>query len=163
MNRQSAIRFLRNNQPLPGDDDLTEQLISEYDEVRRYFLENKDVDCVPLFLNSFGDGSGFGVYQLVERVIVQFNKNEVLPHIVKALGSEHRGVKRWCVEIAASFPDPGLINSLEKLLLDDDSDTRIMACLSLDAVGGDEVIIILKSALKNEKNEDVLEVLEDIL
>ena len=163
MNKQDAMNFLTNNQPLPNDDELTEEVISKFDGIRKFFLANKDVDCIPLFLNSFGDGSGFGVYQLIENVIIQFHKNEVLPHLIQALDSPHRGVRSWCAEIASSFPDPILIHPLKKLLLEEDMDIRIMACLSLGAIGGDQVTEILENALKSEKNVDVIEVFEDVL
>jgi len=66
MDVTNALAFLERHQPLPPDDQLSADLIREYDEVRKFFIEHPDPRCIPLFLNSFGDESCFGVYQLVE-------------------------------------------------------------------------------------------------
>ncbi len=65
MTTDDALDFLRRHQPMPDDEVLTEDLIQQYDEVRQHFIDSPDQRCIPLFLGSFGDGDGFGVYQLV--------------------------------------------------------------------------------------------------
>lgn len=70
---------------MPDDIDLSEQLIEEYDNVRKFFLCYQDKECIPLFLNSFGAINGAGVYQLVEDVILQYPKEDVIPHLKKTL------------------------------------------------------------------------------
>lgn len=62
VNKEMALMFLTNHQPMPKDQELNESLISEYDEVRKYFLANPTQECLPLFLNSFGEYDGCGVY-----------------------------------------------------------------------------------------------------
>jgi hypothetical protein len=62
MNIDEAITFLKNHQPMPSDVDLDKETINGYDEARKVFLFNRAPECVPLFLNSFGEGDGFGVY-----------------------------------------------------------------------------------------------------
>ena len=93
MNTQEALEFLEQNQPMPADSELTEEHIAKYDEIRSFFIESPDLACLPLFLNSFGDGDGFGVYQLIEDVIGQLRFEEVLPHLLDALSSPFRSVR----------------------------------------------------------------------
>jgi len=53
MNKFEAIEFLKHHQPLPDDNELTKEIIDNYDEVRKFFKSNPDEICIPLFLNSF--------------------------------------------------------------------------------------------------------------
>ena len=63
--RDEAIQFLKANQPLPNDDKL-EKDIEKFSEVKQFFVDNPDPECIPLFLNCFGDGGGFGLYQTID-------------------------------------------------------------------------------------------------
>lgn len=63
-------------------DDLKQEMMQKYEEVRSYFIDNPDEQCVPLFLNSFGGKDGLGVYQMVEEVILMYDSEIVLPHIL---------------------------------------------------------------------------------
>ena len=49
-----AISFLKEHQPMPSDVELKEDEIQMYEQVVRYFIDNPNERCVPLFLNSFG-------------------------------------------------------------------------------------------------------------
>ena len=42
MTRDQALDFLQKHQPLPPDDELRQEEIDAYDEVRRFFLANHD-------------------------------------------------------------------------------------------------------------------------
>jgi len=74
---QYYIDFLHKNQPMPQDENLSEEMITIYDDARRFFEHHPNKLCIPLFLNSFGERDGFGVYQLVENLIFMFPKEEV--------------------------------------------------------------------------------------
>lgn len=163
MTKDEALSFLRQHQPMPSDEYLTRELIGKYDEVRKYFLQSPDKECIPLFLNSFGNGSGFGVYQVVEDVMWKFQKEDVIPHLIKGLSSEHRGVRSWNAEIAANFPDPQLIPWLHKILLEDDIDIRYASIIALGQIDDKRVYAILKEALGREKEEDLKRLLRDVL
>ncbi len=163
MNQETAIDFLRQHQPMPPDDRLTENLIAEYDAVRQYFQENPDPACISLLLNSFGDGSGFGVYQLVEDVITQFPAQDVMPHLVLALKSPNRSVRYWCAQIAALFPSPLLIEPLEDLLQDDTSDIRSAAVTALENNNDKRIDTLLEKRLQIEQDSHVRDVILDTL
>lgn len=87
--RTEAFSFLKKHQPMPNDDKLKESEIKRYEEVREYFINNPDEKCIPLFLNSFGGKDGFGVYQMVEDVILMYDSKKVLPHLLKTFYSIH--------------------------------------------------------------------------
>lgn len=75
LTKNEAISFLEEHQSMPKDDELKESEIKKYEEVRKYFLDNPDEQCIPLFLNSFGGKDGFGVYQMVEEVLLDIDNN----------------------------------------------------------------------------------------
>ncbi|PEC48164.1 HEAT repeat domain-containing protein [Bacillus sp. AFS096315] len=163
MDIKQALYFLKEHQPLPSDEELDEETLRILDETRKYFIENPSLECIPLFLNVFGDGSGFGVYQLIEDVIVQFSNKEVVPHLLKSLQSDYKGVRYWSAQIAASFPDNQLIKPLSLLINEKDSDIRSVAYTALGEIQDKLVLSILKSALRNEKEPDNYELLQDII
>ena len=124
MKKAEAITFLKKHQPLPDDNQIPKTVIEKYDEVRIYFLNNPDSECIPLLLNSFGEGDGYGIYPLVENVLRNFNPAEVTPYLKEGLSSKHRSVRYWCAQIAASFPSSDLIKPLAKVLSEGDFDMK---------------------------------------
>ena len=163
MDKEVGLRFLKENQPMPNDKNLDESLISMYDEVRKYFLVNPYEECLPLFLNSFGEYDGMGVYQLVEDVILKFKHDKVVECLLDAFRSKHNGVKYWCAQISALFPDKNLINPLVELLNDSNQDTRMSVIASLSQVKDDNVITILRNHLNVEADDEVKDFLIDII
>lgn len=163
MDKEKALNFLRENQPMPNDENLNENLIGMYDEVRKYFLVNPDEECLPLFLNSFGEYDGMGVYQLVEDVILNFQHDEVVKYLLEALESKYNGVKYWCAQICSLFPDRKLINPLVGLINDSNEDIRMSVIISLTQIQDKKVLIILKNQLNVEKSDEVKNLLIDVI
>jgi len=117
MDKQSALDFLRTHQPMPPDVEMSGEEIKTYGEVRRYFIANPDTECISLFLHSFGDGLGFGNYQIVDDVLLKYVPEEVVPKLVGGLRDENRSIRFWCAEMAASFPNPLLVEPLRDLII----------------------------------------------
>jgi hypothetical protein len=131
--------FLRQHQPLPDDANLSKEVIRQYDEVIQYFLAHPAPECVPLFLNSFGKGDGFGVYVMVEEVIRQFPTEQVVPHLIEALANPLPGVRYWSAQLAANFSNSELIEPLTRLLQNQDEDIPFAAVTALEQIGGESV------------------------
>lgn len=163
MNKQEALDFLLMRQPMPPTMEALEEDVELYDNIRRLFLKEPDVQCIPLFLNSFGEGDGFGVYQLVEDVIRMYPSSVVLPHLKKSLLSSHRSVRYWSAQIAAHFPNREIADELTLNLQDSDADVRSAAAAALSDIPGDDISAALKGALTQEKDEDLIEMLRDIV
>lgn len=163
-----AFSFLEEHQPMPRDADLNEDDIQMYEQVRRYFIDNPNERCVPLFLNSFGGKDGFGVYQMVENVILMYNKETVLPHVLNGFNSLHDGIQYWCIQIASCFPDECLFEPLVAFLRLDDEDIKLvtidaLAQLALNNINKKEVINVLEAKLLNGEDEYVIEFAEKVL
>ena len=134
MNRNEALSFLRDHQPMPDDDDLTQELIDKYDEVRNFFIATPDKEAISLFLNSYGNGDGWGVYQLVEDVFYKCHFDDVVLEIKKILEnpSVADSVRYWVTQVSAAFSDAKLRKGLEISLNSENEDIRDAAQLSLD-------------------------------
>ena len=168
MTKQEALSFLKEHQPMPSDDKLKESELDKYDEVREYFINNPDEQCVPLFLNSFGGKDGLGVYQVVEDVFFMYDSEIVLPHILKALDSEYEGVKYWAIQISSNFPSECLFNPLVNLLKSEDEDIKsatiiAIAQLALNDIKKEEVIDVLEKECKRIQDEEIKEFAEEVL
>jgi hypothetical protein len=162
MTRDDAIEFLREHQPLPPDCDLGRELMVRYNEVRKYFLEYPDADSIPLFLNSFGSGSGFGVYQLIEDVIAKHPGAVVLPHLIEALRNTSGSVRFWSAQIATCFPDASLVEPLMEILANGDSDERWAAACALSFIDDPRVIPAIKEVRDNNSDPEFEDILAGI-
>ena len=139
MTTDEALQFLREHQPLPPTSEISEILIKKYDEVREYFTKNPDNRCISLFLNSFSEGDGHGVFQLVERAILAHPEEIVIPALIESLHNPNRSVREWSAEIAAHYSRPELICPLTNLLRKGGVDERIAAVIALEVIGTTEV------------------------
>jgi len=163
MNRERALAFLRQHQPMPRDAEISQELIEEYEAVRRYFLGHPDPESIPLLLGSFGDSDGFGVYQVVEDVFVLHSQDQVIPHLIGAVVSDVPSVRYWSTQIAADFPDPRMLVPLGNVLDDPDSDTRAAAVMALMGIDHPDVIPLLRARLDKETDEFVGTTIRQIL
>ncbi len=156
------LNFLRENQPMPSDDLLTEELIKTYDEARLFFHENPNKECIPLFLNSFGYIDGFGVYQLIEHVIAQYAMEDVLDDLKKSLSSEYPSVRYWSAHVASRFPSEKLLPSLSKLLQEDDIDIKTFGLIAIGQIKSPEINDIINEFLRNEIDQELIAMAMDI-
>ena len=165
MDRATAIAFLEQHQPMPDDTVLNElpDVMTAYDEARKYFLENPDPICIRLFLNSFGSGSGYGMYQIIEDVLWKFAHEIVIPQLVDALEFGAQSTIFWNAQICASYPDIRLLPALAKILNHEDSDERWAAIMALETIGGSEVFNLLLQRLLFEKDNEIIDYLQEVL
>lgn len=136
MNRNEALSFLRDHQPMPDDDDLTQEVIDKYDEVRKFFTANPDKEVISLFLNSYGNGDGWGVYQLVEDVFYKCHRDDVVVEIKEILENPSiaDSVRYWVTQVSAAFSDVKLKKGLAISLKSKNEDIRDAAQLSIDMI-----------------------------
>ena len=165
MDLSTAIAFLKKHQPLPDDEELNElpDVMTAYDETRKYFLENPDPVCIKLFLYSFGEGSGYGMYQIIENVFWKFDPELVVPELVNALEFGPESTLYWNAQISSNFPDIRLLPILSKLVNHNDSDVRWATVVALEQIGGSEVFDVLLQRLLIEKDEGVTYFIEEAL
>lgn len=135
MTRKEALDFLRQHQPMPPESAISEDLVNHYNVVRQYFVDNPDPVCIPLFLGSFGEGSGMGVYPLCDEVFACYSPSLVIPHLVSALGSPWPSVRAWTAEWAVRFPAKQLVQPLAAMLRsDEDYEARLSVISALESI-----------------------------
>lgn len=154
MSTDEALQFLRQYQPLPPTRTITQELLRRFDEVRKHFTAHPDNRSVPLLLNSFGEGDGHGVYQLVESAILAHAEDVVVPALIDGLRSRLGSVRYWSAQIAANYPRPELVSPLGECLRGGTLDERLAAVAALEMHRGSEARHELAKALDwNIENE----------
>lgn len=153
---------------MPNDNELKENEIKKYEEVREYFINNPDEQCVPLFLDSFGGKDGFGVYQMVEDVILMYDSGKVLPYLLKTFNSKYEGVRYWGIQISSNFPSERLFNPLVALLQSEDVDIKLATItaigqLALNNIKKEQITCILKEEYKRVPDNDIKEFVKEVL
>lgn len=136
MNRNEALSFLRDHQPMPDDDELTQEVIDKYDEARKLLTADPDKEVISLFLNSYGNGDGRGIYQLVEDVLYKCHRDDVIVEIKEILENPSiaDSVRYWVTQVSAAFSDVKLKKGLEISLKSKNEDIRDAAQLSIDMI-----------------------------
>jgi hypothetical protein len=163
MTTDEALQFLRSYQPLPPTRQISDDLLKRFDEVRKHFATHPDNRSVPLLLNSFGEGDGHGVYQLVEDAILAHPESVVIPALLEGLRSSHSSVREWNAEIAANYARPELVVPLAKILRLGSLDERMAAVTALEVIGSSEARGELKNALESNIESEVKEAIRAAL
>lgn len=134
MTKDDAFNFLLRHQPMPSDNDLTQDLIDQYDNVRKFFIDHPDRKAIDLFLRSYGDGDGWGVYQLVEDFFYQCKEADVKIEIKKVLEdiTISDSVRYWVTQVAAAFNDEILRDGLEISLHSTNADIKDAAEMAIN-------------------------------
>lgn len=155
MTTDEALHFLQSHQPLPPTHVVSEDAIRRFDEVRQFFLTHLDNRCIRLLLNSFGEGDGHGVYQLVEDTILVYPQHLVIPALVDGLCSPHGSVREWNAEIAANYSHPDLVLPLGNIIGKGSLGEQLAAVTALQCNGCPEAVHMLKNALALKVDAEV--------
>jgi HEAT repeat protein len=163
MTIDEALQFLRDHQPLPPTERMSDDFIRLFDEVRKFFIANPDERCVGLLLNCFGEGDAHGVYQLVEDTILTFPAEVVVPALVGSLRNPAGSVRYWSAQIAANYPHQELAEPLIDLLKQGNLDERVAAVTALEVIGTPQVRGAMKNALGADIESEVKTMIREAL
>lgn len=158
-----ALAFLFEHQPMPSDDLLTEALARRFEKVRGHFETVVDERCVPLLLNSFGRGSGFGTYQLVRFALARQPRAAVVAALPAAIRSERGSVRTWALEIAVDYATPDVVSVVKDVWPHLDEDERLWGATVLEAAFDrerDEAFVA--RAIAGEGDGPVAAILQDM-
>jgi HEAT repeats len=134
MTTDEAIAFLQQHQPMPPDDDWSQELADEFLSVCKYLSKHPDLRTVPLMLNCFGNGDGLGLYSEVEVALDRFPVDVVVQHLRKALESSQVSVRRRCLEILPEYADRSLLPQIVRSLRSSDLEEQAWAANALGAI-----------------------------
>jgi hypothetical protein len=160
---EEAIAFLERHQPMPPDGQLTEELIGTYDDAWRALARSNDPRAAQLLLNSFGDGDGWGVYQLVDETLRSLPRQQVVEALSRSLESPFRSVRSWSMEMAMDFPDRRLVPKAVALLARGDLDERMFAAYFLSDIESHDgpTVAAMRHAIEREDDGEIQSVLRD--
>ncbi|HZM72997.1 MAG TPA: hypothetical protein VFC71_06440 [Candidatus Polarisedimenticolia bacterium] len=163
MNGQEAIDFLGRHQPMPPDEELTDELIGQFDEARRALALDPQGGGVRLLLNAIGRGSGFGVYQLVDDTLRAYDPDNVVQVLAELLATVPDDRSGWLMEYALDYPDERLIDPVVEALVRGDRDTRFFAASFLVDQFRDvpRVREAVRSARAREDDPEIVRVLDE--
>jgi HEAT repeat protein len=164
MTADEAIDFLEQHQPMPADESISETLIGEFDEARQALERDPDPRGLRLLLGAFGEGSGFGVYQLVDDTLRAYPRDDVVAALRGALTSSVPSVRSWSMEMALDYPDHRLLPAALALLSDVDRDTRYFAASYVADLRPTEGRILdrLREVATREDDEEIRSVLREV-
>lgn len=154
MNKEEALAFLKKHQPMPEDKELTQELMNKYEEVKTFFEKNPDVDCIPLFIKSFGE-DGFGMYEDVRFVFYKLPSETVAGYLKQFLYSKNRNIRHWCAEFALSYSFPELTEPLTYCLKEQDDEIRNCAVIALQFIPEKRVTKVLQEAYEHEVDKAI--------
>lgn len=163
MTTDEALQFLRSHQPLPPTRGISEDVLRRFDEVRQHFALHPDNRCVSLLLNSFGEGDGHGVFQLVEDAILAHPQSVVVHALLDGLRNPSGSVRYWNAQIAANCVCPELVPPLADILRRGSLDERIAAVTALEVIGTSEAKMELDAALQSNVENEVKDAIREAL
>jgi HEAT repeat protein len=163
MTRDRAIEFLRRRQPLRADEFLEKAEIETLDLVRRHLKNHPDEEALGLLLGVFGDGDGFGTYQLIEDAVSAHEPRVVVPALKRWLETGPRSVQYWCAQIATGYHDERLVRPLATLLRRDDYDLRYAAVTALEANESPAALEALRTWRPDETDDELIRVIDEVL
>ena len=103
MSAAEYLAFLAAHQPMPGDQDLTDDEGDMFAAALKHFEAHPDVRCIPLFINSVSQDTGLGMYEHITFTLRAHPRDAVLPYLEQGLRSEHLGVVYRCCWWSADF------------------------------------------------------------
>lgn len=163
MNKEEALDFLKKHQPMPSDDCVTQEELDNYKECIEFFENNPDVECIPLFLNSFSEGRAFEGYDHVRFVLYKLPPENVVYYLKQCLYSENRNIRYWCANFALDYSFPELVEPLTYCLKGQDKGIRKSAVIALQFIPDKRVSGILQEAYEHETYNAVKKDIEEAL
>jgi len=160
MQIREHLQFLKDHQPMPDEPDA--EIMARYDAALDFFYRHPDPACIPLFLNSFGEWDDFTIYERVQYMLSRFPNATVVPHLLQAMASPHRGVRLWTADTACRFPDDALVPALTRLMKESGLDMRLVAAAALERIDSPAAQAAAASLLEQETEEEVREILAGI-
>jgi hypothetical protein len=166
MNNEIALNFLRSHKNMPIDSSQSD--ISMFDDVRKHFIQNPDECCIPLFLETFGDHMGWGLFQLCDDVFNKYSNETITPHLKKHLKSKNKGTRWWATHWAFEFCTPDLTDELIEITESkEDIDAHYFALAALGEIyrisRNQKVLLVLKNRKLVENDPEIIELLDGLL
>lgn len=138
------IRRLAELSPMPDDSELTNEIVAEYMSLVAEIKEFKDPRTITVLVNSFGYGSGFGVYWETLRVLEEFDTASLFPMLVDCIKAGQRGARMWAAYMLGRIRSKEALDTLIMLLNDENELVRGNAAMALGMIGDEKALPYLE-------------------
>lgn len=162
MKTEEALDFLIAHQPLVAED-VNDQNISRFNDVRKFFSVNLDERCVPLLIGFLGPGDGHGTYVMVEDTLRLYPSECVGEALRAGLRSPEPTVRYWSAQFSAGYPAAGIEEELIAAFLHGDSDTQIAVVTAIEVISSHEAKQKLLEVRDKSKDDDVLNLIDEVV
>lgn len=132
MNAEQGITFLQAHQPMPADEEITEEEGRTFAALLNYFEASPDPRCIPLFVNAVSPRTRLGMYNHIGFVLLAHPREQVIPHLRAALVQGNTVVRFRCCEWACDCDAWELVDLVRPLLSDPDEDVRNAARIFME-------------------------------
>jgi HEAT repeats len=166
MTTDEAIKFLQDHPRIPAE--ASQAIIDRLDAVRQHLSEHPDARCIPYVLGVFGDHMGWGIFQLFDDVLRHYTSEQLAPHLIAALLSEHRGTRWWAAHWAMEWPRVELLPALLRVLESrEDEDAHCFCLAALGEIytttGDARAIDYLRERAARETDPERRQLLDELL
>ena len=127
MNTEQALKFLEAHQPMPSDLTITDEQGATFAAILEHFQVELDERCIPLLIHSVSPDTGLGMYEHIKFVLMAHPREQVVPHIRRALLDGNDGVRYRCCWWACDTDAWELIDAIQPLANHPDEETKTSA------------------------------------
>lgn len=136
---EEIINQLHALSPMPNDLEVTAEQLTKYDSLVNILAQYMDRRCIRPLIESFGYGSGGGVYWGVVHLLERFTVDETDPILLEGLQNHNAGTRMWSALMIGRSENELAIPELLRLLDDSKELVRAEAIIALGRFGGDDI------------------------
>lgn len=127
MDTEQALSFLRERQPMLSDHEISDEEGSMFAAILEHFETNLDERCIPLLIHSVSRDTALGMYEHIQFVLMAHPREQVIPHLRRALAAGNDGVRYRCCWWAADVGAWELVDLIQPFTAHSDEDVRLAA------------------------------------
>lgn len=121
--------------PMPEDDLLSEDSLRAYEQIVEDLDELSDPRAINSLIDSFGYGTGYGLYESVVALIERLSPHENPPYLFSALRNGERGSRKWAARLLGRSRDRAAVPHLLDQLHDSEELVRAEVVKALGMIG----------------------------
>jgi HEAT repeat protein len=159
----ALLARLRQLSPMPADElatqeqlDAYKELILELDDV---LTQDNDPRAIEPLIASFGLISGFGLYETTANLLMRYDDELLIPHLIDAVQHGEPGSRAWSALMLGWKGDRSFVPYVLPLLSDPEEYVRADAVLALSNIG-DPSTREAVARLQNDPSEEVRDAVE---
>ncbi len=157
MNHEQAFGFLRSRP------EVSEENMNSWLRTIEFLTQNPREIYIPFLIEAFGRGNQIDIQSRLQLVLRRFAATALAPYLKTGLFNDNPSVRQWCADTVQFFPHIQFLPGLREMLREELPLSRYESAVAMEQIQGEEVRRIAASALVEETDDDVREVLSKII